>query len=121
MIIGNVLPMTSAGAPAATAHPEQERQLAAQAGLSVRSTEPLNCETPAHLLGEDVTPSARFFRRNHFPIPVLDPDAWRLRIGGLVRQPLSLSLHELTPAAGADRRDHPGVRRERPDLVQAAG
>ena len=96
MIIGNVLPMTSAGVAAATAHPERERLLAAQAGLSVRSTEPLNCETPAHLLGEDVTPSARFFRRNHFPIPVLDPDAWRLRIGGLVRQPLSLSLHELT-------------------------
>ena len=96
MIIGNVLPMTSAGVAAATAHPERERLLAAQAGLSVRSTEPLNCETPAHLLGEEVTPSARFFRRNHFPIPVLDPDAWRLRIGGLVRQPLSLSLHELT-------------------------
>ena len=96
MIIGNVLPMTSGGLPAPTAHPEQERLLAAQAGLSVRSTEPLNCETPAHLLGKDVTPSARFFRRNHFPIPVLDPGAWRLRVGGLVCQPLSLSLHELT-------------------------
>ena len=96
MIIVNVLPLTSADVLASTAHPERERQLAAQAGLSVRSTEPLNCETPADLLGEEVTPSARFFRRNHFAIPVLDQDTWRLHIGGLVRQPLSLSLHQLT-------------------------
>jgi DMSO/TMAO reductase YedYZ molybdopterin-dependent catalytic subunit len=42
-----------------------------------------------------VTPTARFYRRNHFPIPVLDPAVWRLGIGGMVHQPLSLSLPEL--------------------------
>src|SRR5450755_316384 len=103
MIIGNVLPMTSVSATAPTADPEREHQLAAQAGLVVRTAEPLNCETPAPLLGEDVTPTARFYRLNHLPVPVLDQEAWRLGVGGLVREPLSLSLHQLTqlPAQSA--------------------
>ena len=96
LIIGNVLPMTSVSAADSTADPEREQQLAAQAGLVVRNTEPLNCETPAPLLGEDVTPTARFYRRSHFPVPVLDHEAWRLGIRGLVREPLSLSLQQLT-------------------------
>jgi DMSO/TMAO reductase YedYZ molybdopterin-dependent catalytic subunit len=40
-------------------------------------------------------PSDRFYVRNHFGIPDLDPGTWRLRVGGLVRRPLSLRLTEL--------------------------
>jgi len=65
MIIGNVLPMTSVSATAPTADPEREHQLAAQAGLVVRTAEPLNCETPAPLLGEDVTRWTQSRRARH--------------------------------------------------------
>ncbi len=75
---------------------ERERLIAAEAGLVVHRAEALNCETPPDLLGTDVTPTAQFYRRSHFPTPVLDPAAWRLNVGGLVDQPLSLSLRELS-------------------------
>jgi DMSO/TMAO reductase YedYZ molybdopterin-dependent catalytic subunit len=81
---------------AAVANPEHERLAAEQAGLVVNEAEPLNCATPASALGGEVTPIAQFYRRNHFPIPVLDPATWRLRVSGMVERPLSLSLHELT-------------------------
>jgi DMSO/TMAO reductase YedYZ molybdopterin-dependent catalytic subunit len=82
--------------PAPAADPERERLIAAQAGLIEHQTDALNCETPPHLLGVDVTPTAQFYRRNHFPVPVLDPATWRLRVSGLVDRPQRLSLHELT-------------------------
>ena len=96
MTIGNLAPMTWDNRMAPVADPEQERLLAAQAGLVVNGAEPLNCETPVGMLGGDVTPTAQFYRRNHFPIPVLDEAAWRLDVSGMVQRPLSLSLHELT-------------------------
>jgi DMSO/TMAO reductase YedYZ molybdopterin-dependent catalytic subunit len=81
---------------APTANPEQERVAAEQAGLVVNGADPLNCETPAPALGGEVTPVERFYRRNHFPVPVLDAATWRLGVSGMVDRPLSLSLHELT-------------------------
>jgi DMSO/TMAO reductase YedYZ molybdopterin-dependent catalytic subunit len=96
MAIGNFVPARSGERAVPTADLEQERLAAARAGLVVHRAESLNCETPPADLGGEVTPTARFYRRSHFPIPVLDPAAWRLNVGGLVRQPLSLSLDELT-------------------------
>jgi DMSO/TMAO reductase YedYZ molybdopterin-dependent catalytic subunit len=96
MTIGKLTQMSSSSPTAAAAEPESERLIAAQAGLAVHQTEALNCETPPAALGADVTPTAQFYRRNHFPLPVLDEAAWRLDVGGMVQQPLSLSLHELT-------------------------
>jgi len=88
--------MRSGNAAAPAADLGRERMAAARAGLVVHQAEPLNCETPLAGLDGDVTPTARFYRRNHFPIPVLDPAAWRLGVGGMVHRPLSLSLRELT-------------------------
>jgi len=96
MAIGNLVPMLTGNQVAPEADLERERRVAAQAGLVVTGADPLNCETPPPALGGEVTPTARFYRRNHFPIPLLDGVAWRLRVGGLVERPLSLSLHELT-------------------------
>jgi DMSO/TMAO reductase YedYZ molybdopterin-dependent catalytic subunit len=96
MAIGNLTEMSSSSPAPVAADLESERLIAAQAGLAVHPTEALNCETLPAALGEDVTPTAQFYRRNHFPLPVLDEAAWRLDVGGMVRQPLSLSLHELT-------------------------
>jgi DMSO/TMAO reductase YedYZ molybdopterin-dependent catalytic subunit len=40
-------------------------------------------------------PNAHFYVRNHFQIPDLDPEGWRLRVTGLVERELSLSLRDL--------------------------
>jgi DMSO/TMAO reductase YedYZ molybdopterin-dependent catalytic subunit len=47
------------------------------------------------LLGGVVMPNTHFYVRNHFQIPELDVDTWRLGVGGLVERPLTLSLRDL--------------------------
>ena len=95
MTIRNLVLVRSGNGTGSTADLERERLAADQAGLVVHQAEALNCETPPGDLGGDLTPTARFYRRSHFPIPVLDPAAWRLAVGGMVHRPLSLSLPEL--------------------------
>jgi len=90
----------SAPAPAATTaatlDPEEVCQEAIDAGLLVHRAHPLNCETPLpELVGGVVMPTARFYVRNNFPIPNLDPATFRLKISGTIERPLSLSLREL--------------------------
>ena len=76
--------------------PEEACQQAIDAGMVVHRADPLNCETsiPA-LIGGVVMPNARFYVRNHFQVPRLDPSSWRLNVVGLVKRPLSLSLQDL--------------------------
>ena len=76
--------------------PEEACQQAIDAGLVVHRAHPLNGETsiPA-LIGGVVMPNARFYVRNHFQIPDLSPDSYRLAVGGLVERPLGLSLRDL--------------------------
>jgi DMSO/TMAO reductase YedYZ molybdopterin-dependent catalytic subunit len=76
--------------------PEDACQQAIDDGLVVHRAHPLNCETslPA-LVGGVVMPNARFYVRNHFQIPNLDPAVWRLNVGGLVDRPLNFSVREL--------------------------
>lgn len=57
--------------------------------------DPYNAETPLSALAEPLTPPELFYVRNHFDIPDLDPDDWRLRVDGAVEAPLELSLDEL--------------------------
>ncbi|HLZ69379.1 MAG TPA: sulfite oxidase [Dehalococcoidia bacterium] len=81
------------GNPAPVLDPQESCQRAIAAGLIVRCAHPLNCETPIHaLIGGVVTPNAHFYVRNHFQIPRLDPETWRLSVGGVVERPLSLGL-----------------------------
>ena len=91
MTTGNLIQKSS---PAADM--DAERKIAAQAGLVVHEAGSLNCETPPVLLDGELTPTAQFYRRSHFPTPVLEPSVWRLDVRGMVQQPLHLSLHELT-------------------------
>jgi DMSO/TMAO reductase YedYZ molybdopterin-dependent catalytic subunit len=90
---GAPLPETG---PGAVLDPEDACQQAIDAGLMVHRAHPLNCETsiPA-LLGGVVMPNARFYMRNHFSMPDLEADAFRLAVGGLVERPLTLSLRDL--------------------------
>ena len=65
-------------------------------GLIVYREEPLNCETSiAALIGGVVMPNARFYVRNHFATPALDPELFELSVTGLVERPLHLSLRDL--------------------------
>ena len=79
-----------------TLDPQQACLAAFDAGLLVRSADPLNCETPLPALaGGLVVPNARFYVRNHFGIPHLDRTRWRLEVSGLVERRLSLDLDQL--------------------------
>ena len=65
-------------------------------GLTVLGDRPLTAETPAHLLDDEVTPVARHFIRNNGIVPTdMNPDAWTLRIDGLVERPMTLGIEEL--------------------------
>lgn len=64
--------------------------------LTVHNDRPLNMETPAHLLDDDITPAARHFVRNNGSLPEpIDPAEWRLTVDGEVNEPLELSLEQL--------------------------
>ncbi len=63
--------------------------------MIIRQKEPHNLETPLHHVDSVLTPTELFCVRSHFPIPNVDLAAYRLRIDGAVRNPLSLSYQEL--------------------------
>jgi DMSO/TMAO reductase YedYZ molybdopterin-dependent catalytic subunit len=50
---------------------------------------------PLEALRYDLTPTGLHYLLVHFDIPAIEPDAWRLRVGGRVRRPLELSLQAL--------------------------
>lgn len=62
-----------------------------------RSMRPPNYETPVELFDGVITPNRAFFVRWHLAnIPEVDPQTWRLRVGGVAATtPLELSLDEL--------------------------
>ena len=64
--------------------------------MIVHTVDPVNAEpSPAALAEHALTGTDTFYMRNHGPIPDVDPQAWRLRVGGLVARPLELSLADL--------------------------
>jgi sulfite oxidase len=69
--------------------------------MLVHERDPFNAEPPrAALAGRRTTPPDTFYSRNHGPVPVLDPAAWRLTVDGLVERPLELSLADLRERFG---------------------
>jgi sulfite oxidase len=84
--------------------------------MVVHDEEPFNAEPPpAALAGQRVTPVEAFYSRNHGPVPDLDAASWRLRIDGLVRREVELTLAELqgafTPRTGVVTLECAGNRR----------
>lgn len=65
------------------------------ADLVVLSTTPFNAETSLRAQVGVITPNERFYVRNHYDVPRIDPTAWYLSVGGLVRHRLALSLADL--------------------------
>jgi sulfite oxidase len=67
-----------------------------ESAFQTLQADPFNGGTPVtHLTDSYLTPAARFFVRNHAPVPAIDPAAYRLRVGGMVAAPLSLALSDL--------------------------
>jgi sulfane dehydrogenase subunit SoxC len=50
---------------------------------------------PLEALRWELTPIGLHYLLTHYDIPHLDPSTWRLEVGGLVQQPLSLSLDDI--------------------------
>ncbi len=81
------------GMPAALA---SDDVLAGKDGLTLLNDWPVNAETPAHLLDDAITPTARhFIRNNGLPPEDIDAAAWTLTVDGLVESPATFSISEL--------------------------
>lgn len=63
--------------------------------LVVVEEEPFNAETPMEALAEPLTPNFLFYVRNHFGVPRLEAETWRLAVDGAVENSLDLSLEDL--------------------------
>jgi len=99
--ISSVIPaarwMPAGLTPLAFAETAPDSVLATKPGLRLLNDRPLNAETPAHLLDDDVTPTARLFVRNNGVPPAhVDAKNWRLTVSGeAVPRPVSFSLADL--------------------------
>jgi DMSO/TMAO reductase YedYZ molybdopterin-dependent catalytic subunit len=58
---------------------------------------------PLEAMRYPVTPVGLHYVLVHYDIPAVDPQGWRLEIGGSVEQPLSLSLEELRALPASTR------------------
>lgn len=67
-----------------------------QPAMIVHEGQPFNVESPLGRLRQNfLTPKDLFFSRNHGSIPEVNPDGYRLTVGGLVDSPLELSMEDL--------------------------
>lgn len=101
--LGGLIPfhrhMPSGLIPAALAEELKDFKLNGKNGLTVLNDRPINAETPAHLLDDDVTPNARHFVRNNGTVPEMAEKMalgdWKLTIDGEVDTPMTLTLDDL--------------------------
>ncbi|AWP03016.1 putative sulfite oxidase mitochondrial [Scophthalmus maximus] len=64
--------------------------------LRINSLKPFNAEPPPEILSDSyITPPAFFFKRNHLPVPQVDPASYQLHVEGLPGGSLMLSLQDL--------------------------
>ena len=65
--------------------------------------DPLCKEASLPSLDSWITPTERYYIRNHFShVPALDLSSWRLEVDGLVNQPLTLAFGDLTRLPGRE-------------------
>jgi DMSO/TMAO reductase YedYZ molybdopterin-dependent catalytic subunit len=70
--------------------------------MLIRSARPQDLEMPRQGFLDYITPIERFFVRSHVYVPQVDVKEWRLRIGGAVAGPLTLSMEDLRRLPGAE-------------------
>lgn len=85
--------------PVALADSPEPFKIPGKDGLVVLNDRPVNAETPAHLLDDEITPGERMFVRNNGIPPALesiDPATWTLAIAGeSCERPRSFTIEEL--------------------------
>lgn len=85
--------------PAALAEEKKAFRIEGKENLVVFNDRPINAETPAHLLDDDITPNGRHFVRNNGQVPEMaakmDAKGWMLVVDGEVDTPLRLGLDDL--------------------------
>lgn len=86
--------------PAAIAQSDAQSQIPGKDGrLIVLNDRPVNAETPAHLLDDEVTPAERMFVRNNGLLPEYQAESindWRLAVGGeSCERPQTFSIPDL--------------------------
>ncbi len=103
-VVGATIPfhanMPSGLIPAALAESIEDFEIQGKSDdLIVHNDRPINAETPAHLLDDDVTPNELFFVRNNGAVTQQAWDQqmndWRLTIDGEVEESLELTMEEL--------------------------
>lgn len=103
MAVGAAIPfarnMPGGLIPAAHAETTEPFMILGKEGLVVLGDRPINAETPAHFLDDDITPTSRHFVRNNGLISPMaekmDANGWILTIDGEVHKPLQLTLDDL--------------------------
>ncbi|MCZ6673449.1 MAG: sulfite oxidase [Verrucomicrobia bacterium] len=81
IVFANMLPRGLV--PIALANSHMAFAIDGKPGLTILNDRPLNAETPAHLLNDDITPASRLFVRNNGLPPLnVDQNNWTLSIGG---------------------------------------
>lgn len=85
--------------PAALAQSDEPFSIPGKEGLTILNDRPINAETPAHLLDDEITPAKYLFVRNNGRPPAIariDTRSWRLEIGGeSASQTSSFSIGQL--------------------------
>lgn len=83
--------------PAAFAAEGAPDVIAGKEGLVVLNNRPVNAETPAHLLDDDITPNRyMFIRNNGIPPEDVNPETWTLEIAGeSCLRPTTFTIAEL--------------------------
>jgi DMSO/TMAO reductase YedYZ molybdopterin-dependent catalytic subunit len=85
--------------PAALAQSDEPFTIPGKEGLVILNDRPVNAETPAHLLDDEITPAKHLFVRNNGVPPsmsTIDPDSWRLEFAGeSVTRTMSFSIADL--------------------------
>jgi DMSO/TMAO reductase YedYZ molybdopterin-dependent catalytic subunit len=100
-VLGSAIPFSSKMPmgliPSALADTVEDFRIEAKhADMILHNDRPVNMETPAHLLDDDVTPANLHFVRNNGAMPApIDKAAWRLKIDGEVNEELELSYDQL--------------------------
>jgi DMSO/TMAO reductase YedYZ molybdopterin-dependent catalytic subunit len=63
--------------------------------MPLLSVDDLNAATPVEMLREDVVEVGSFYTRSNLEVPLIDPDEWRLSVGGAVANPTTFDLRTL--------------------------
>ena len=99
--LGSVIPygrfMPAGLIPAAFAADNAPNSIEGKEGLIILNDRPINAETPAHLLDDDVTPNRyMFIRNNGLPPENIDPQTWQLEVNGeSCLRPTTFAISEL--------------------------